>query len=190
MYDNIGRKIKGLAKALFIVEAIVAFIAGIVLMAIDEDFILLGLLFMFLMPVAAWISSWLLYGFGELVEKACDIEQSIYQSERSLRKIAAKSAEHSTTGENASVQNEIAKKEVVSSDIDKRFSGLKKLLSKKLITEEEYSELLSKDPTTIEGYKSGLTPGQWLEYLEGKKFNGDITEEEYKVQRAEIISKL
>ena len=31
MYDNIGGKIKGLAKAVFIVEAIAAIIAGIVL---------------------------------------------------------------------------------------------------------------------------------------------------------------
>ena len=40
MYDNIGGKIKGLAKAMFIVEAIVAVIAGIALFATDDDFIL------------------------------------------------------------------------------------------------------------------------------------------------------
>ena len=44
MYDNIGGKIKGLAKAVFIVEAIAAVITGIALMAIDEDLILFGIL--------------------------------------------------------------------------------------------------------------------------------------------------
>ena len=75
MYDNIGGKIKGLAKAFFIVEAIAAVIAGIALMAIDEDLILFGALALILGPVVAWVSSWLLYGFGELIEKATQTAQ-------------------------------------------------------------------------------------------------------------------
>ncbi len=67
MYDNIGEKIKGLAKAVFIIEAIAAVIAGIALVAIDEDLILFGVLTLILGPVVAWVSSWLLYGFGELI---------------------------------------------------------------------------------------------------------------------------
>ena len=68
MYDNIGGKIKGLAKAMFIVEAIVAVIAGIVSFTADDDFILVGLLTLFCGPIVAWVSSWILYAFGELVE--------------------------------------------------------------------------------------------------------------------------
>ena len=44
MYDNIGGKIKSLAKAVFIVEAIAAVIAGIALMASDDDMVPLGCL--------------------------------------------------------------------------------------------------------------------------------------------------
>ncbi len=73
MYDNIGGKIKGLAKVGFIVEAIAAVITGIALMALDGDMILIGLLVMLLGPIVAWVSSWLLYGFGELIDNVCRI---------------------------------------------------------------------------------------------------------------------
>ena len=44
MYDNIGQKIKKLAKALFVIAAIGAVITGFALLAIDEDLIFVGLL--------------------------------------------------------------------------------------------------------------------------------------------------
>ena len=74
MYDDIGKKIKGLAKGIFIAEAVASFIGGVALIAIDDDLVLYGLLAMFIGPLVAWVSSWLLYGFGELVDKTCDIE--------------------------------------------------------------------------------------------------------------------
>ena len=78
MYDNIGRKIKGLAKAIFIAQGISMAITGIVLMCIDEDLILYGVLTLILGPVLAWISSWLLYGFGELIDKVSNIERNTH----------------------------------------------------------------------------------------------------------------
>ena len=68
LYENIGRKIKNWAKWIFIVEAIGAIITGFVLLCLDEDFILYGLLAMILGPFVAWVGSWILYAFGELVE--------------------------------------------------------------------------------------------------------------------------
>ena len=78
MYDNIGEKIKGLAKWTFIVEAIVAVITGIAMMMVGEgeELSFYGLLVMLLGPIAAWVSSWLLYGFGEIITKLCDIERN------------------------------------------------------------------------------------------------------------------
>ena len=76
MYDNIGKKIKGSAKAVFIIETILGFIGGIAIIATDEDLILAALSMMIVVPLIAWISSWTLYGFGELVEKACEIERN------------------------------------------------------------------------------------------------------------------
>ena len=76
MYDNIGEKIKGLGKAAFIVEVIVAAIVGIALLASDEDLILTGLLVLLVGPIVAWVSSWLLYGFGELIDRVCEIAKN------------------------------------------------------------------------------------------------------------------
>ncbi len=71
MYENIGGKIKGLAKWIFIVEALGSIITGLIL-AFEEDslFILMAICG----PIVAWVSSWVLYAFGELVEKICDNE--------------------------------------------------------------------------------------------------------------------
>ena len=76
MYDNIGSKIKGLAKVTFYVEAVAAIIGGIALMVEDEDLAAMGLLLMIVGPLVAWVSTWLIYGFGELIDKACDIAQN------------------------------------------------------------------------------------------------------------------
>lgn len=71
MYDNIGGKIKRLAKWTFIVEAIGAIIAGLVLMGrygSTYTDLVCGFLLFVGGPIVAWVSSWLLYAFGELVE--------------------------------------------------------------------------------------------------------------------------
>ena len=74
MYENIGGKIKGFAKASFVVEAIAAFIAGFGVMVGDE--IMIGLLLMVLGPIVAWVASWLLYGFGELIDNTAPVKHS------------------------------------------------------------------------------------------------------------------
>ncbi len=123
MYDNIGGKIKALAKAIFIFEAIAAVIAGIALMAANDDLILFGVLALILGPAVAWVSSWLLYGFGELIEKACDIERNTRSGER---------------------------KSEAQSKIDaERISKIEKLRSQGLITEEEYQQAISKNQQEV-----------------------------------------
>ena len=119
MYNNIGGKIKGLAKASFIVAAIAAVITGIALMATDEDLILYGLLVMVVGPIVAWVSSWLLYGFGELIDKASDIERNTRGGER--------------------------KSEAQSKVDSERINKIEKLRSQGLITEEEYQQAISKE---------------------------------------------
>ena len=87
MYNNIGKKIKALAKAAFVVEAIAAVIAGIILLIETEEW--LYLLIVVLGPVVAWISSWLLYGFGEIIDKLCDIERNTRGGECEIPKISS-----------------------------------------------------------------------------------------------------
>ena len=68
MFENIGGKIKKLAKVLFVIVALSAVISAIAVFVVNEDLILLGLSIMIAGPIVAWISSWTLYAFGELVE--------------------------------------------------------------------------------------------------------------------------
>ena len=72
MYDNIGNKIKDLAIVVFVIEAIASVVAGIALWVDTEEWIYA--LVVFLGPFVAWISSWLLFGFGEIIVNLDAIE--------------------------------------------------------------------------------------------------------------------
>ena len=76
MYDNIGSKIKSLAKVIFCIGVILCLLGGIALIGTLPDLWFIGLLVMIIGPITSWISTWLLYGFGELIDKACDIERN------------------------------------------------------------------------------------------------------------------
>lgn len=84
MYTNIGKKIKSWAKGACIAEAIGCLIAGLIMILTAEDGTAIAWGFLVLLggPLAAWVSSWLLYGFGEIIEKLTEIEENT----RSLRK--------------------------------------------------------------------------------------------------------
>lgn len=77
MYSNIGKKIKSLTKALSIVLMVLSFIAGLVLCVIDEELIATGIVTMILTPLVIWASSFLVYGFGELVDKTSEIADKL-----------------------------------------------------------------------------------------------------------------
>ena len=74
MYSDIGGKIKILARMIFLIEAIASVVGGFALWVELEEWwcilILIG------GPILAWVSSWLLYGFGEIIDKLCDIERN------------------------------------------------------------------------------------------------------------------
>lgn len=78
LYADIGKKIKGWAGWIFIVEAIVSVIGAIVMLFTAEDggMIFVALLTLILGPVLVWVSSWILYAFGELVDKTCENERN------------------------------------------------------------------------------------------------------------------
>ena len=119
LYGNIGGKIKGLAKWTFIVEAIGAIITGIVLMCSDSTLMLYGLLTIFFGPIVAFVSTWILYGFGELIDNTAII------------------ARHFNGGK--------IKSEAQTKAESERINNLDRLRSKGLITEEEYQKAVSKE---------------------------------------------
>ena len=75
MFDNIGGKIKTLAKVVCWIGIIACIITGIVLIAMDEDSILVGILTAVVGPLLSWVSSFVLYGFGQLVENSDTLVQ-------------------------------------------------------------------------------------------------------------------
>ena len=121
MYENIGKKIKLLAKLLFGILSAIGVIGGIVIISIDEDIAFIGAILIFLLPLVAWISSWFLYGFGEIIDKLTDIENN-------TRNVSANSKRKSQ----AEINNE------------EKIKKLENLLVQGLITKEEYDESISK----------------------------------------------
>lgn len=130
MFKNIGGKIKGLAKAFFILGAIVPIIVGIVLMSSDENMVLVGILVMVGGFVVAWISSWFLYGFGELIDKTCAIERNTRGYKRLIDAQSKVDSEGITESQ--------------SKEDSERIKKIEHLRSQGLITEEEYIQAISK----------------------------------------------
>ena len=68
MFSNIGGKIKTLAQVVTLVGIIAFVIIGFVLMATDDDLVLTGFIVAILGALSSWVSSFVLYGFGQLIE--------------------------------------------------------------------------------------------------------------------------
>lgn len=76
LYTNIGRIIKNWAKGIFIIEAVLSVVGGVIMLFTgEEDFLVAGIVTLLLGPFAALVSSWILYGFGELIDKTCANER-------------------------------------------------------------------------------------------------------------------
>ena len=76
MFDNIGRKIKSLASILCWIGIIAWIICGICIVLINKRLIAVGFLVMLLGPITSWLASFLLYGFGELIDKTDEIAKN------------------------------------------------------------------------------------------------------------------
>lgn len=92
LYTDIGKKIQNWAKWIFIAEAITAVISAFVLMGNSDIF--LGLLLLICGPLAAWVSSWILYAFGQLVEDTHAMRTKYYplQEEAAAKRKAEEEA--------------------------------------------------------------------------------------------------
>lgn len=82
MFENIAAKIKTLAQVLCLVGIGFSVIYGINLMA--NDAVLLGLLIILLGSLMSWVSSFCLYGFGQLIENSDTIVRNMarYEGEK------------------------------------------------------------------------------------------------------------
>lgn len=135
MYDNIGKKIKLLAKAVTIVFSVASIIVAIASIVSNVPW---GAVFFF-MPILFWISSFVLYGFGELIDKVCDIEARVRNVE-CKREIQGKEDRGQKVERSATDINYYQLKEK-----NIRLAKIEKLRDQGLISEEEYCEIISKE---------------------------------------------
>ncbi|MBQ8177844.1 MAG: hypothetical protein IJ033_01500 [Clostridia bacterium] len=82
MFDDIGNKIKKLAKVMYIIEVLCCVIIGIVIFILSATennglTILYGLLILILGPIFAWLATFVLYAFGDLVDNVAAIRNKV-----------------------------------------------------------------------------------------------------------------
>lgn len=70
MFNNVGGKIKAVAKVTAWIGIAICVIYGFVMLVSVEDMALVGLLIMTVGSLASWISALVLYGFGHLIENS------------------------------------------------------------------------------------------------------------------------
>ena len=87
MYNNIGGKIKKLAGFLMGFGVLLAVISGVRIISVGSSYsygssgnaTFIGLLTIVLGSLAAWAGSFVLYGFGELIERVQSIDSKTQQ---------------------------------------------------------------------------------------------------------------
>ena len=107
MFNNIGGKIKTLAKVLCIIGIVLSIIWGLIAMSLnaialshgnDNEFVIVLAAFFIGIFVAAiggllsWIGSFCLYGFGELIDKATEIAENTANSSYVANNIDSKTS--------------------------------------------------------------------------------------------------
>ncbi len=82
MYDNIGGKIKKLATFLSLIGIIISILIGLILTVVIDNILFL-LLIGGLGSLFAWIASFCLYGFGQLIENSDKTVRLLWQIKNS-----------------------------------------------------------------------------------------------------------
>lgn len=119
MFDNVGSKIKALASFFCWGGIIASVIGGIIVITLDEDLVWAGLAVIIIGSLLSWVSSFVLYGFGELV-----VNSAIIAGKR-----ADDSVQHPNT--------------VALQDKNEKIAALNNLKAKGLISEDEYNKKIA-----------------------------------------------
>lgn len=119
MFDNVGSKIKALASFFCWGGIIASVIGGIIVITLDEDLVWAGLAVIIIGSLLSWVSSFVLYGFGELV-----VNSAIIADKR-----ADDSVQHPNT--------------VALQDKNEKIAALNNLKAKGLISEDEYNKKIA-----------------------------------------------
>ncbi len=139
MFENVGGKLKVLAQVIFYIELIVIIFIGILLLGNGIETLWIAVLVIVVGGLLAWISSWFLYGFGEIVDKVGKIEENTRNQTNTPQTIY----KEEKTGRFAYLDNQKSNMEELQ-EKQKRIGELNNLLYKGLITQEEYDQAISK----------------------------------------------
>lgn len=151
MFKNIGDKIKTLAEVICILGIISSFVIGCILMAIDLDFFLKGILTIVLGSLASWIGSFVLYGFGQLVDDVNFLRfnaenKAIEEFERYIGKEQQENSNHTNNFFiNTPQQNNYNTKttdDIIAKMIANKINTLKQMRNEGKISEEEYIKMM------------------------------------------------
>ena len=74
MFDNAGQKIKAAAEAFCWIGIILSIILG--LMSVNKN-VIVGFIIIIIGVLSSWVGSFLLYGFGELVDNSTKIVKNM-----------------------------------------------------------------------------------------------------------------
>lgn len=99
LYNVIGKRIKRIAIITTMVFSVLSVIIGFII-GLNQGFEY-GWAYVFLYPVLIWISSFVMYGFGELIDKVTKIEQALNNTKQKESESEEKIAiEQSNDGNN------------------------------------------------------------------------------------------
>ena len=85
MYRHIGRKIMVVAKVFAWIGIIASVLGGIGMMAANSDLAVLGIAVAVLGSLLSWINSFVLCGFGQLVDNSDEILHEMEQIRKQQR---------------------------------------------------------------------------------------------------------
>lgn len=75
LFENIGEKIKNTVKFFAIFGMVISILLGVDI--IFEGFIFIGIIVTLLGFLISWMGSWLLYGYGELIQRCINIDKKL-----------------------------------------------------------------------------------------------------------------
>lgn len=110
MYTNVGKKIKRLARVVAVIGIVISVISGISM--IYTSF-LSALIIAAIGSLFSWLSTLVLYGFGELIENVSDVKRAIMNG--NVPSSSTASAPHTDRGEETSSDSQKSDEEIYNS---------------------------------------------------------------------------
>lgn len=77
MFENVAGTLKSLAKVILFIGIIMTMVIGINFVITTGDNFFIGIIIMVFGALGTWISSYVIYALGELLESTCEIRKKI-----------------------------------------------------------------------------------------------------------------